>query len=93
MEHKPGRGTSVKYIPVLNANNYKHMHVSIQFLSTATLKCIFKSALLGPSAILSPLPADLKKQFFTVDVINQESVVLIHHSQFIAGGTHVQAAH
>lgn len=39
------------------------------------------------------LPADLKEQLLAVDVIDQESVVLVHHGQLVAGGAHVQAAH
>lgn len=38
------------------------------------------------------LMTDLKKQFFAVDVIDQQSVMFIHHSKFIAWGTHVKAA-
>lgn len=69
------------------------MYVSILFHPTAPLRCILKSAKLGSSTIPLILSTDLKKQFFTVDVVDQESVVLIHHSQLIAGGAHVQAAH
>lgn len=57
------------------------------------LRCISKSYKLGSSTIPLILFTDLKKQFFTVDVIDQESVVLIHNSKLIAGGTHVQAPH
>lgn len=39
------------------------------------------------------LPADLKEQLLAVDVVDQESVVLVHHGQLVAGGAHVQAAH
>lgn len=51
VEHRPGRSTWVKYVPVLKANNYTHTHISILFHSTATLKCILKSAILASSAI------------------------------------------
>lgn len=69
------------------------MHISILFHPTAPLKCILNSAKFGSSTLPLTLSADLKKQFFTVDVIDQESVVLVHYSQFIAGGAHVQATH
>lgn len=39
------------------------------------------------------LPADLKEQLLAVDVVDQESVVLVHHGQLVARGAHVQAAH
>ncbi len=53
---------------------------------TAPLKCILKSAKLGSSTkpLTLSTAADLKKQFFTVDVVDQQSVVLIHHSEFTA---------
>lgn len=69
------------------------MYVSIFFQATAPLRCILKSYKLGSSTIPLILFTDLKKQFFAVDVIDQESVVLIHNSKLIAGGTHVQAPH
>lgn len=39
------------------------------------------------------MDADLKQQLFAVDVVDQQRVVLIHHSELVAGGAHVQAAH
>lgn len=62
-----------------------------------TCTCILLNSTLTSVEHLShlpaPLPADLKKQFFIVDVIDQKGVVLVYHSQFTAGGAHVQAAH
>lgn len=50
----------------------------------------------GPPAYLLThyiLCADLKEQLLAVDVVDQESVVLFNHGQFVARGAHVQAAH
>ena len=39
------------------------------------------------------LQGHLEEQLLGVDVVHQAHVVLVHHGQLVAGGTHVQAAH